>query len=453
MAVMDFGVEHTTTYKAGNDILITFKWIRYNINQHGDKMLDFYYKGENGLDTVQIPVESVFSMNRLVYVTDMIVSGSGYTFDNYTDFMFDSTTDAYTQDYIDNKNGSLTYPKCAYYVDAQVYNIYEIKFSNFIKNIPYGMFTYIRNEEYDVNFTYAVNKLNIYAEIEYTGKSSKINGTYMGEELNQYNDIERTHLRLFGVFPTNNYDPDIHPEFRNLDDNSIYEINLNCSKLKHIGSGTFTYGVNRINELTDIEIIEPLAFYKYNIEEIDLGNNIEFIGDRAFYRCESLRKFNSDNYINGTVQGIIFYRCVNIEELHLGENLIYLKTEYIQEGANDCTSLLYIRPGEGSCLYNGIESDYQGWQVLSLTDDRIDKETHYINWSNGYIYVGEPVVSTGFLEIQSTNKVIMIKSYSDGDMEIAVGDQIKRVKLVELTDASASPVEIAVGNKIMALKF
>jgi hypothetical protein len=74
------------------------------------------------------------------------------------------------------------------------------------------------------------------------------------------------------------------------------------------------------------------------------------------------------------------------------------------------------------------------------------------NWNGGNVYIGIKVDGSDLIHIQAgLNKVIIIKSYEDGDIDLAIGNKIKKVKVVELTDAKASPVHIAVGNKVMAL--
>lgn len=453
MAEAEYNKKYYTTYQTGNNMYVEFEWER---RIYSDP-INLWCRTNNEL-VLKEYVPPFPDEDDIVYITDIHISGSGEAYNNVSDIKLKNTTDPYYLEYKNNNPNediNLSYGACmCTNFDRQqlggtnniICCIEEIKVDEGITElvIPLTRILYCSRLGHSLQHEYCLAR---YIKLPKTlQKTGSMNYEYINAMRQQRCAFYVQSMGHYGFILAN-------------------EIDIDCTNLQYIGRRTFIENVNIIEPFhCEVMEIASEAFYKYSaISILDLGKSINYIGEKAFYECENLIEINESNFLNCTCVGIIFFFCNKIEYITLGNDTIhYERDNYNNKYIETTESFIIISKGKGSNLYKGTDEKYEGFQVVNvITSNKLFLEYWYseehkkyigTNWESSNVYVGTNT-ETGFLEIQSPNKVIMIKSYSDGDMEIAVGDQIKRVKLVELTDASASPVEIAVGNKIMALKF
>lgn len=77
--------------------------------------------------------------------------------------------------------------------------------------------------------------------------------------------------------------------------------------------------------LTQVTHIAPYTFAGTNIEEINIPDNVVFIGHAAFFGCKNLKKVSLGKGEKSISVGC-FENCENLEELRLSEGLTHIGT-------------------------------------------------------------------------------------------------------------------------------
>lgn len=172
-----------------------------------------------------------------------------------------------------------------------------------------------------------------------------------------------------------------------------------------------------------------------NLETIIIGENVEEIGDKAFYRCTKLSQINIPNGVK-KVYSHAFGDCSNLISVTLGENV-----EYLGEGVfENCDSLSEIR-----CKGTHISID-----CLLKAGVNIDKCKLYFDNSKTLTFEEVPinqqihVPTAGKLKeiIGNTQKeiiqVLKLSGYLNGDDIIIVRSLIQKYNLTILDIADVT---------------
>lgn len=427
-----------TTIKIGDNAYLTWGW---KVLGYGStlKVMRSDIDEISGDIIIKTGEYSLKYVNELkIQVVSGDITGEGYIYEPYNDSTKQYTFFSSTCSDVNNtstvgenwglralfKDNNIKIEDVNKYIDSvDVYScIDEIEVSKNIVNIPYSMFTGY----------FSLNTLLI------NGYYFKTN--IIAKQLNLSNNI-----KVLG--DTNNYYSGIF--------DAIGVVKINVDNIQILGGGAIKNNVYIEGEFNNLKKIYSQAFFENNrIEYLSIPKNLEYIGQNAFFNCKKLKDINENNYMNCECT-LAFGYCPNIEVITLGDNAKLTKH---YRG-------YYYPPITFPSLNYSNNCDEQGYNIVKIITNITEYKTekYNINGSSSkfggtdylgyYVKIDAVVQGTDLINIQAGSNKIVIKSYNEGDLELAIGSVIKKVKIVELTDANASPVHIAWGNKVMALSY
>jgi hypothetical protein len=323
MAEAEYNKKYTTTYKAGENIYVTFEWQRLHYT-------DKFYLWDTSIGTDAEPILKEYDYNTfkftdtddIVYITDMKVIGSGEAYESVYDYKLKDTTDPYYDEYMTGPyyeeygEASISYGTCIFTgilrpMIANTHNyvccIDEITVSEGITNLG-NILNKLMQSSRAREYTVIAKYMKLPKTLQRTGS---INYVFVNQEYEQL-----CAFYTYNMVGTSN--------------RIAYEIDIDCTSLQYIGRQTFIEGVNIIEDFhCDVLEIASEAFYNYNaIVNIDLGTNIEYVGSSAFTKCENLISINDGNFFDCICVNRIFSGCNKIEFITLGNNIIHHGIEY-----------------------------------------------------------------------------------------------------------------------------
>ena len=419
----EVNVEYKTTYKAGDNVYVSFKWMLLTGLSTQIKVYDKYGL-EKWYTLADLGMYNDYHYFQLV--TEMEITGNGDMYEDVDSFTFVSSTETNT-----NNNGqSMKYPETFLwqysYYNFRLVNIDEIKCSSLVTSYADGLF-------------YGLHKLQ----------------TAPTPEAITYARYHKTSLSLERTGKLNN----VGNYYSVFNRSWIHDVDIDCTNLVNIGCDTFVDGVFIIGRFNSaIDIIHSFAFNGYSVKTIDIGS-VRYLCTSAFYNCINLETFSENNYLDGTLEGTPFYICPCIKKISLGDNAEHIESN----GSISTAPLIYVPLGSGNNLYNGADSNFRDFQVVEvISNNKLFLKYEYdpwyggyvgTNWSAGYIYVGIIEEGKDFVYIIKDGNRIVIKSYDNGNICVLV-DGVKRyVRIVETYDKNASPVRIVVDGQVKAISY
>ena len=77
-----------------------------------------------------------------------------------------------------------------------------------------------------------------------------------------------------------------------------------------------------------VTVIGSYAFSQTDVEEVILPNNINTIGEAAFYQCNNLKKINFPEKLE-RIKKRAFARCISLESADFPKEMLYIETLHL----------------------------------------------------------------------------------------------------------------------------